>query len=267
MQKRLGLGLIIILIALVFSGGIIFLISQSGKPDNSTFVQQYTYSIVNTYPHDPNAFTEGLVYNGSFLFESTGLFGDSTLRRVDLANGNVLQEIALPGEHFGEGITIVNDTIVQLTWQSEIGFVYNINSFEVLKNFTYPTEGWGLTFDGENLIMSDGSENLFFLDPTNFQRTSQIKVHDGNSSVFNLNELEFVNGEVYANIWLQQKIAIINPETGAVRAWIDLTGLGNSIGENVLNGIAYDGKNNRLFVTGKDWPQLFEIRLVPSKLS
>jgi glutamine cyclotransferase len=266
MQKRHGVGLILILIALVISGSVLFLFFQSSKTSNTTPVQHYSYEKINTYLHDANAFTEGLVCDGNFLFESTGLFGDSTLRRVDLATGNVLQKITLPGEYFGEGITIVNDTIVQLTWQSQIGFVYNKNSFEVLKNFTYPTEGWGLTFDGKNLIMSDGSENLFFLDPTNFQRTSQIRVHDGNSSVVNLNELEFVNGEVYANIWLQQKIAIINPETGAVRAWIDLTGLGNSTGENVLNGIAYDAKNNRLFVTGKDWPQLFEIKLVPSKL-
>jgi glutaminyl-peptide cyclotransferase len=265
MRKMLSAALAFVLFVLVLSGGIIFLISQNGKPNSETLVQQYTYFIVNTYPHDPNAFTEGLVYDGGFLFESTGLFGNSTLRRVDLATGNVLQESTLPEIYFGEGITVLNDTIVQLTWQSHFGFVYDKNSFGILKNFTYPTEGWGLTYDGKNLIMSDGSDNLFFLNPSNFQKVGQIQVHDGNSSIFDLNELEFVNGEVFANVWHQQKIAVINHETGAVRAWIDLTGLGNPIGENVLNGIAYDAKNDRLFVTGKDWPQLFEIKLVSSK--
>ncbi len=261
----LSVALAVVLFVLVLGGGILFLISQRGKPNNSTIVQQYTYTVVNTYPHDHTAFTEGLVYDSSFLFESTGLFGDSTLRRVDLATGNVLQEITLPEQYFGEGITILNDSIVQLTWQSHLGFVYDKNSFAILGNFTYPTEGWGLTYDGRNFIMSDGSDNLFFLKASNFQRIGQIWVHDGNFSVFDLNELEFVNGEIYANVWHQQKIAVIDPETGSIRAWIDLTGLGNSSGENVLNGIAYDAKNDRLFVTGKDWAQLFEIKLVPSK--
>jgi glutamine cyclotransferase len=265
MLKPLSLALVFILFILALSGGMLFLIFQSGKSTNSTVVQHYGYFVINTYSHDIHAFTEGLVFDGGFLFESTGLLGDSTLRRVDLSTGKVLQEITLPEQYFGEGITIVNNTIVQLTWQSNVGFVYDKNSFELLRNFTYLTEGWGLTYDGKNLIMSDGSDNLFFLNPSNFERIGQIQVHDGNSSVFNLNELEFVNGEVYANIWHQQKIAVINPENGEVRGWIDLTGLGSSIGENVLNGIAYDVKNDRLFVTGKDWPQLFEIKLVPSK--
>ena len=191
------------------------------------------------------AFTEGLVFDQGVLFESTGLLGASTLRRVDLVTGEVVQEITLPAQYFGEGITVVNDTIVQLTWQSHVGFVYDKNSFELLRNFTYLTEGWGLTNDGKNLIMSDGSDNLFFLNSSSFQKIGQIRVHDGNSSVFDLNELEFVNGEVYANVWHQQKIAIINPENGEVRGWIDLTGLGSSIGEKVLNGIAYDAKNDQ----------------------
>jgi glutamine cyclotransferase len=265
MLKPLSLALVFILFILALSGGILFLIIQSGKPTNSTIVQHFGYNLVNTYPHDTQAFTEGLIFDDGYLFESTGLLGNSTLRRVDLSTGKVLQEITLPVQYFGEGITIVNDTIVQLTWQSNLGFVYDKNSFELLKNFTYSTEGWGLTFDGKNLIMSDGSDNLFFLNPSNFERIGQIQVHEGNSSVFDLNELEFMNGEVYANIWHQQKIAVINPENGEVRGWIDLTGLGSSIGENVLNGIAYDVKNNRLFVTGKDWPQLYEIKLVTLK--
>jgi glutaminyl-peptide cyclotransferase len=172
----------------------------------------------------------------------------------------------LPYQDFGEGIAFVNNTIIQLTWQSHIGFIYDKTTFALLGNFTYPTEGWGLTFDGEQLIMSDGSDNLYFLNPTTFQRIGQIQVHDGNTTVVNINELEYINGDVYANIWQTNTIAIINPETGQVKAWIDLTGLpgeNNSNPEAVLNGIAYDQKNGRLFVTGKDWPNLYQINLTP----
>jgi glutamine cyclotransferase len=172
----------------------------------------------------------------------------------------------LPYQDFGEGIAIVNNTIIQLTWQSHIGFIYDKTTFALLGNFSYPTEGWGLTFDGTHLIMSDGSNNLYFLDPTTFQRTGQIQVHDGNTTVVNINELEYINGDVYANIWQTNTIAIINPETGQVKAWIDLTGLPCENTSNpgaVLNGIAYDQKNDRLFVTGKDWPSLYQINLTP----
>jgi glutamine cyclotransferase len=172
----------------------------------------------------------------------------------------------LPYQDFGEGIAIVNNTIIQLTWQSHIGFIYDKTTFALLGNFTYPTQGWGLTFDGKQLIMSDGSNNLYFLDPTTFQRTGQIQVHDENTTVVNINELEYINGDVYANIWQTNTIAIINPETGQVKAWIDLTGLpceNNSNTGAVLNGIAYDQKNDRLFVTGKNWPNLFQINLTP----
>ena len=185
---------------------------------------------------------------------------------MDLTTGNVLQEYTLPSQYFGEGMAIVNNTIIQLTWQSNIGFIYNKTTFALLGNFTYPTEGWGLTFDGKQLIMSDGSDNLYFLNPTTFQRTGQIQVHDGNTSVVNINELEYINGDVYANIWLTNTIAIINPETGQVKAWINLTGLPdeNKPDPNaVLNGIAYDQQNNRLFVAGKDWPNIYQIKLVP----
>jgi glutaminyl-peptide cyclotransferase len=166
-------------------------------------------------------------------------------------------------------MTIVNDTIVQLTWQEHIGFVYDKTSFELLKNFGYPTEGWGLTFDGIHLIMSDGSNNLYFFDPLTFQQTGQIQVQDNGTAVSNLNELEYINGDLYANIFTQQKIVIINPETGQVKAWLDLTGLQDLSGFNsemVLNGIAYDAQTDRLFVTGKDWQHLFEIKLVPATL-
>ena len=266
MKKSLVIAVFLIVAILVLSASILVFLNSNKPSTNSSAVTHYTYTVVNTYPHDPNAFTEGLVYSDGFLYESTGLDGGSSLRRVDLTTGNVLQEVMLPTQDFGEGIAIVNNTIIQLTWQSHIGFIYDKNTFALLGNFTYPTEGWGLTFDGEQLIMSDGSDNLYFLNPTTFQRTGQIQVHDGNTTVVNINELEYINGDVYANIWQTNTIAIINPETGQVKAWIDLTGLpgaNNSNPEAVLNGIAYDQKNDRLFVTGKDWPTLFQINLTP----
>ena len=265
MKKSLAVATLLVAMILLLSVSIIISL-QKGNPATTT--QQYAYSVVKTYPHDQNAFTEGLFFADGYLYESTGLNVASTLRRVDLDSGQVLQEIALPTQFFGEGITLVNDTIIQLTWQSHIGFVYDKNSFALLGNFSYPTDGWGLTFDGKRLIMSDGSSSLVFLDPVTFQQVGQVQVRDGNASVSKLNELEYVKGDVYANIFEQQKIAIVNPETGQVKAWIDLTGLQGSAGfngENVLNGIAYDAKDNRLFVTGKDWTQLYEIKLVASK--
>ena len=226
-------------------------------PGNSN-TTYYSYIVVNTFPHDANAFTEGLIYFDGFLYESTGLNGESSLRCVDLATGNIVLKTALSQEFFGEGIAIVDDRIIQLTWESHIGFVYNKTSFVLLDNFTYPTEGWGLTYDGKHLIMSDGSDTLFFLDKETFQQIKQIHVHEDNTSIVNLNELEYVNGEIYANIWRQQRIAIINPETGQIRAYIDLAtlqGPTSSSSEAVLNGIAYDAEEQRLFITGKYWSQ------------
>jgi glutaminyl-peptide cyclotransferase len=251
-----------LLIAVVLLLSASYLVFFSNKPAVSVQVDGYT--VVKIYPHNSNAFTEGLFYDSGFLYESTGLNGASTLRRVDLTSGTVLEEISLPSDFFGEGITAVNNTIIQLTWTSNVGFIYDKSSFALLGNFSYPTQGWGLTYNGTHLIMSDGSDNLYFLDPVTYQQVKVIQVHDGNASVININELEYVNGDVYANIWLQSKIAIINPETGQVKAWIDLSELQNSNGaspENVLNGIAYDAQNDRLFVTGKDWSQLYEIKL------
>ena len=265
MKKSLVIAVFLIVAILVLGASILVFLNNNKSSANSAGTH-YTYTIVSTYPHDPNAFTEGLVYSDGFLYESTGLDGGSSLRRVNLTTGNVLQEVMLPTQDFGEGIAIVNNTIIQLTWQSHIGFIYDKTTFALLGNFTYPTEGWGLTFDGEQLIMSDGSDNLYFLNPTTFQRIGQIQVHDGNTTVVNINELEYVNGDVYANIWQTNTIAIINPETGQVKAWIDLTGLpseNNSNSGAVLNGIAYDQKNDRLFVTGKDWQNLFQINLTP----
>ena len=224
----------------------------------------YTYEIIRVYPHDTKAFTEGLAFNNGILYESTG--ESSSLRRVDLESGVVQQEVNLPAEFFGEGLTVVNDSLVQLTWQNHVGFVYDMVTFDLRRNFTYSTEGWGLTYNGSELIMSDGTSNLYFLDPTTFQKIGQVSVHDGNTSVTNINELEYVKGDVYANIWLQQKIAIINPQNGQVKGWIDLSGIYQSNDPNaVLNGIAYDSQTDRLYVTGKDWPNLYQITITPAK--
>ena len=223
----------------------------------------YTYKIINVYPHDRNAFTQGLVFENGFLYEGTGLRGRSTLRRVELETGNILQLRKIPEQFFGEGITILEDKIIQLTWQSNVGFVYDKQSFELLREFSYPTEGWGITHDGEHLIMSDGTSILYFLDPVTFDETSRIQVSDNNIPVPRLNELEYVNGEIYANIWQTERIARISPHTGNVVGWIDLKGLLSPEDRNgavdVLNGIAYDSKEDRLFVTGKLWPKVFEI--------
>ena len=235
-------------------------------PSISNGTITYTYQIVNTYPHDPNAFTEGLVFENGVLYESTGVYGDSSVRRVDLTSGHVTREFILPDTFFGEGLTVVNDSLVQLTWQSNVGFVYNRETFEVVRNFSYSTEGWGLTYDGHQLIMSDGTSNLYFLDPVTFLKIGQVNVLDGKTPVTNINELEFVNGDLYANIWLQQKIAIINPKTGMVKSWIDLTEIYQSNNmDAVLNGIAYDSKTDRLFITGKYWSNLYQITITPTK--
>jgi glutaminyl-peptide cyclotransferase len=268
-MKPTAIAVLFIAVILLLSVSLAILLNSS-KPSSSTSVLSYTYTIVNTFPHDSNAFTEGLVYADGFLYESTGLNGASSLRRVNLTSGDVLQEALLPSLYFGEGLALVNNKLIQLTYTSQVGFIYNRTSFTLLSNFTYTTqttEGWGLTYDGKNLVMSDGSNSLYFLNPDTYQRTGQIQVHDGNVSVVALNELEYVNGDIYANIFEQPKIAIINPQTGQVKAWIDLTGLpgpNRFNPESVLNGIAYDKQNNRLFVTGKNWPQLYEIIIVPS---
>lgn len=255
----------VVIVTLVLLVAAMFLVLADDKLANSTALH-YTYSVVNVYPHDTNAFTEGLVFENGFLYESTGLYGNSSLRRVDLETGEVLQLRTLQSQYFAEGIAIVGDEIVQLTWQSRLGFVYDKATFSLLREFEYPTEGWGLTYDGKRLIMSDGTSNLYFLDPVTFRRIGQVVVHD-TGPVTELNELEYIKGAVYANIWGQNKIAVINPQTGQVTVWIDLTGIQDSKNQypnNVLNGIAYDTNGDRLFVTGKMWPHIFEIKLIPS---
>jgi glutaminyl-peptide cyclotransferase len=200
------------------------------------------------------------------LYEGTGLHGQSTLRREDLATGKVLQELALADRLFGEGITVLNERIVQLTWQANIGFVYDQRTFRLLRNFSYPGEGWGLTNDGQHIYMSDGTAQIRCLDPATLQESRRITVHEGEKQIVNLNELEWVRGELYANVWQTNRIVRINPADGTVLGWIDLSGLlahkELESGVDVLNGIAYDSMGDRLFVTGKLWPKLFQIRLV-----
>lgn len=229
----------------------------------------YTFDAVNVYPHDRNAFTQGLVFENGVLYEGTGLRGRSTLRKVELETGDVLQIRELPAQFFGEGITVYGDRIIQLTWQSQAGFVYDKESFDLLQEFSYPTEGWGITHNGEHLIMSDGTSVLHFLDPESFEEIGHVEVVDVDGPVTRLNELEYINGEVYANVWKTDLIARIAPETGRVAGWIDLEGLlseeDRSPPVDVLNGIAYDEENDRLFVTGKLWPKLFEIELIPEE--
>jgi len=207
-----------------------------------------------------------LVFEEGVLYEGTGLNGRSTLRRVELETGEVLQIHELPAQFFGEGVTVYGNDIIQLTWQSHVGFVYDRDSFELLQEFNYSTQGWGITHDGERLIMSDGTATLYFLDPETFEEIGRVGVYDNDGSVNRLNELEYVQGEIYANVWQTNCIARIDPQTGQVVGWIELKGLltpeDRSEPVDVLNGIAYDAENARLFVTGKLWPKLFEIELI-----
>ncbi|MCG3208443.1 MAG: hypothetical protein FOGNACKC_02048 [Anaerolineae bacterium] len=227
----------------------------------------YTYTVVNTFPHDRNGFTQGLIYLDGIFYEGTGLTGRSTLRKVDVETGSVLQMINLPAELFGEGITVLGNRLYQLTWKAGRGFVYNKDTFEIIQEFSYPTEGWGITHDGRRLIMSDGSDTLYFWDPDTLQEIGRVHVFDQRGPVVRLNELEYINGEVFANVWQTSTIARINPETGQVTGWILLDGLLTPADltepVDVLNGIAYDAATDRLFITGKFWPKVFEIKLAP----
>jgi glutamine cyclotransferase len=225
----------------------------------------YGYEVVHAWPHDPGAYTQGLVFYDGKLLESTGQVGHSSLRRVEIETGKLLQKVDVDAPYFAEGITLLKGKIYQLTWQHQVGFIYDAWTFEKIGEFHYQGEGWGLANDGQSLILSDGSNHIRFLDPDNFEVRKTIAVVDSGAPVNELNELEYVQGEIYANIWHADRIARIDPRTGAVVGWIELTGLlarGEvSDEEAVLNGIAYDETNGRLFVTGKLWPKLFEIRL------
>ncbi len=227
----------------------------------------YTYTIVNTYLHDSNAFTQGLVFEDGFFYESTGHYGASTIRKVAPATGAVLAQKSVAPNFFGEGIAIFDDRLYQLTWKSGICFVYDKNTFELQVQFTYSTEGWGLTHDGEKLIMSDGTNIIYFRDPNTFREIGRIEVTDSTGPVRYLNELEYINGQIFANVWQTDRIARIDPKSGKIKGWINLTGILSQTDRlhhrvGVLNGIAYDAVTDRIFVTGKWWPKLFEIKLV-----
>ena len=226
----------------------------------------YSYLVVNTYLHDPNAFTQGLVFEDGIFYEGTGQYGASGIRKVAPATGEVLVEKRLSEQYFGEGIAVFGDRLYQLTWKAGICFVYDKNTFALQTQFSYPTEGWGLTHDGEKLLMSDGTNIIYFRHPDTFQEMGRIEVTDIAGPVHYLNELEYIEGQLFANVWRTDRIVRIDPKTGAVTGWIDLTGLLPAADRSqhrvdVLNGIAYDARADRLFVTGKWWPKVFEIRL------
>jgi len=278
---RLYLFLTLILIAVSFSCG-------GGGSNESNVVKNQnvnktkvvlpvsSYEVVNTYQHDPRAFTQGLVFRDGFLYESTGQEGESTLRKVDIATGKVVQKYDLPKEVFGEGIAIMGDRVYQLSWRDRIAWVYNLSDFKLLRELRYSGEGWGLTHDGTNLFMSDGTHVIRVLDPETFQTVRTVVVNDESGRpLMKLNELEFVKGEIWANVWHSEAIgkpnhiARIDPASGELKGWIDLDGIspgdqrGEDKSENTLNGIAYDEATDRIFVTGKNWKNLYEIKLKP----
>jgi glutamine cyclotransferase len=245
------------------------LLLPGGAAPAQAAVPTYGYEIVNTYPHDPQAFTEGLFYLNGFLYESTGLEHQSSIRKEKLETGEVVQKIDVPPQYFGEGIVNWKQRLVSLTWKTQVGFVYNLATFKLERKFSYPGEGWALTQDGKRLIMSDGTPELRFLNPDTLQETGRITVtYDGNP-VRNVNELEWVKGRIYANVWQTNMMIFIDPKSGEITGVVNLAGLLSASDpltgpDSVLNGIAYDAAHDRLFVTGKNWPKLFEIRVLPA---
>lgn len=228
----------------------------------------YGYKVARTYPHDKGSFTEGFFVLDEQFWESTGLEGRSYVRRIDIESGRVLQQYNIPSQYFGEGIVVFGDQLFELTYKSGVAFVYDKKTFKLLKTFKYSGEGWALTTDGKNLIFSDGSSSLKFLDPSTFKEVRRIAVTDAGKPVDQLNELEYIKGEIWANIWQEDRIARIDPKTGKINSWLDMRGLLSimeSMGVDVLNGIAYDAKTDRIFVTGKFWPKVFEITVGPRK--
>lgn len=232
----------------------------------------YDFKIINTYPHDSNAYTQGLEFHNGFLYETTGQYGESSLRKVELKTGKVIKKIDLNKRYFGEGMTIFNDDLFFLTWKANKGFIYNLETLELKSEFSYnkSKEGWGLTHSQTELIKSDGTSKIWFLDPNTQQEKRYIEAYTDKQSLNRLNELEFINGKIYANYWQKPLIAIINPNNGVVEGIINLTRLVKEMEksqkllkeDDVLNGIAFDKKNNRMFVTGKNWGKLFEIELI-----
>jgi len=233
-------------------------------PCRRHFAPLFKVGIVKKYPHDPEAFTQGLIFANGFLYESTGLNGRSSLRQVELETGRVLKKYDLPARYFGEGLTLWNGSLVQITWHSGKGFIYNLESFAPEGEFSYAGEGWGLTHDGTSLIMSNGTEELIFLDPATMAPEHSLRVRDGSMAVQRLNELEYIKGEIFANIWQEDFIAIISPKTGEVAGWLDMSALRDQVppSAEALNGIAFDPGKGRIFVTGKLWPFVFEIEVL-----
>jgi glutamine cyclotransferase len=257
-----GRFLLVLVVGLVIVSLSYSLLTKPDEPD-----PEHAYFVVNTFPHDPDAFTQGLVFYDGLLYEGTGLRGQSSIRIVELETGEITQIHLLPPRYFGEGITIHGNRIIQVTWQSRVGFVYDRSSLEVLDTFGIATEGWGLTHDGTSLILSDGTSTLHFLNPKTFEETRVVEVIYGEEPVDKINELEYIEGYIYANIWQTDMIARIDPLSGSVLGWLDLSGLRDYIDEDasvdVLNGIAYDDDTGNLFITGKLWPLLFEIEITP----
>lgn len=264
-NARRGLTLLSILALAI--GGVARPASAQGARHSAKHPVEYTFEVVQSFPHDPEAFTQGLVYDAGFLYEGTGLEGRSSLRKVRVETGEILQRVDLDPQYFGEGVAIVQHKIIQLTWKSQIGFVYDLANFRRLRDFSYTGEGWGLAANGSDVYMSDGSSEIRILDATTLREKRRIHVHDGAKPIEQLNELEFVEGQLFANVWQTDRVARISPQTGEVVGWIDLSGLLSPMYQlrsgAVLNGIAYDSTKRRLFVTGKLWPRLFQIRLVP----
>lgn len=235
---------------------------HNGCSSTISSIPVYSYQIIRSYPHDPDAFTQGLLFADGYLYESTGLYGQSSLRQVHLETGKVLQQYNLASQWFGEGIALADNKLFQLTWHAGTAFVYD-HKLQLRQQMSYRGEGWGLTQNGRYFIMSNGSDRLSFRDLKTFQEIYQLPVKMQQQPIVRLNELEFIDGQIYANIWHSNRIAIISPKDGQLQAWLDLTGLSTAISHaDVLNGIAYDVENKRLFVTGKRWPRVFEIKIV-----
>jgi glutamine cyclotransferase len=264
-SKRFSL---LAILTIVLLAAVAFTAQGSSDLVQEETIPVFGYKIFNVYPHSAQAFTQGLVYDDGLLYEGTGLYGRSTLSRVELSTGRILDQKNLDSSLFGEGIALWKDRIIQLTWQSGLGLVYGKENMTKIGNFSYQTEGWGITTDNKSLIMSDGTDVLHILDPESFKELGRILVTANGKPLQGLNELEYIKGLIYANVWPTNWIAIISPESGEVKAKINLQGIlqesdhqGSKV--DVLNGIAYDASGDRLFVTGKLWPKLFEIKLVP----
>jgi glutamine cyclotransferase len=266
-RSRRGRVLLVVAVAAAVAATLLFAASRKEPtaPVNAEQAARYGYRVVRVFPHDPQAFTQGLIFRDGFLYESTGLAGKSELRKVKLETGEVVERRAVAAEHFAEGLADFGDRLFQLTWRSEVGFVYGLRDFTPQRTFSYRGEGWGLASDGKRLIMSDGTATLRFIDSESLRETGSLQVTEEGRPVSNLNELEVIKGQIYANVWQSDHIVIIEPSDGRVVGRIDLTGLlpfEDRSGVDVLNGIAWDRERDRLFVTGKWWPKLFEIQLV-----